>query len=390
MLNVRRIVFVLALIFGCQPLVAAPLALSPYPQQVRMGQGQFITRSNVGITVGSNNAQDRFAASLLAKDLQTIDGVKAEIRTRAEGWPRIVLTRAESRQGARILDRAQVKFPSQADQEGYVLVVGRREVDVVAKTAAGVLYGVQTLRQLLHPAESGGSAQCPALTIVDWPSMRWRGVSIDISRGPIPTLASFKREIDLLSQYKINLFSLYMEKHFYYPSLPLAGDPGGAITPQEAEKIVAYARKYHMTIAPEQESFGHLHSILQSERYQNMAELPYGTVLSPTVPESYQFIGKMFSDLNQVFPGAVFPYRRRRNFRAGPGENQSLAGQARLRESLCRLSAQNRPGPQALPSQDPVLGRHGDSTSGGPGQSASRHDRRALGIQRAQILGEQH
>jgi hypothetical protein len=140
-------------------------------------------------------------------------------------------------------------------------------------------------------------------TIRDWPAMAHRGLSDDWSRGPLPNMEFLKREIRTLAACKYNIFSPYFEHTFAYSSTPIAAFPGGAMTPDEARELVAYAAKYHITIIPEQEAFGHLHHVLKFEQYSPLGETPHGHVLAPGDPNTLPQIGKWFRELAQVFPG---------------------------------------------------------------------------------------
>lgn len=282
----------LALAMVVPALAAPPLPpLSPWPSQVEPGTGAFRAKDRVRLEVPGGDPEDRFAASLLAKDLRDL-GLET---SPAGGAPAIRLVRLGS--GTQGQD-----LPAQARAEGYALRVEPDGIRLLAATSAGMYYGVQTLRQLIHAAPGGG-AEAPAVRIVDWPALPWRGVSVDVSRGPIPTLAALERQVEQLAEFKVNVFSLYFESSYAYPGLPLMAQPGGAVTEAEARELVAFAAQHHVLVIPQQEALGHLHIALQNEAYQDMAELPYGHVLSPKVPRTFDLLGRMFGDLARTFPG---------------------------------------------------------------------------------------
>lgn len=312
----------LALILALPVGLAAASPLLPYPRQLAPGPGVLTLGAGpVTIRVASDDTADSFAASLLAADLGQIDGVHAAVGRGSGGT--IVLARADTALGRSLLRQADLQLPAAAREEGYALIVTPRQAAVVATSAAGIFYGVQTLRQWIHPA-GPHAARADAVRITDWPALRWRAVQVDMSRGPIPTLNAFQRDLALLAELKVNAYVLYFENTFQYRSLPAFSAPGGAIDAAEAARIVATAAKYHITVIPEQEAFGHLHLGLQEEQYQNLLEQPYGHILSPAVPESLDFIGKMFAELAPAFPGPFFHIGADETAGLGSGRSQSM------------------------------------------------------------------
>ena len=295
----------------------------PKPKQVNASDGRFeIGRDTRIVLADTKSVEDRFAAQDLIDDLKATADLALSI---GKGKPRrpIVIGRLELPSITQALRRNGVERPATLNDEGYVLLVSPNEVVVAGSTTAGTFYGLQTLKQLVRG--EGAGAFIPSVKIIDWPAMRWRAVSDDISRGPVPTVDYIKRQIRTEAFFKLNLHSFYMEHTFASESNPLIGPAGGSLTPAEIRELVAYAQRYHVELVPEQQTFGHLHKALRLEKYAELAETPYGDVLSPQRPGTYKLIADLYKELNELFPGQFFHLGEDETFELGEGQSKAEA-----------------------------------------------------------------
>ena len=289
---------------------------------------------------------DSFAAEDLRKAF-IARGVKWDS---GKGSIPITLIRYRPVSGKVMLDQQKLIFDSQMLEEGYVLMPFGDGLAVIGNSSAGIFNGAQTVKQLIRG--SGKDAVLLVPTIRDWPAMAHRGLSDDWSRGPLPTMDFLKREIRTLAAYKYNIFSPYFEHTFAYDSSPVAAFPGGAMTPDEARELVAYAAKYHITIIPEQESFGHLHHVLKFEQYSPLGETAHGSVLAPGDPATLPMIGGWFSELAKVFPGPYAHIGADETFELGLGRTREAVKEQGLDkvylDFLTRIHAQLAPNHKQL------------------------------------------
>src|SRR3984885_1286923 len=308
------------------------LKLIPAPKEVHLQQGGFRVKPTTKILVEfGHQEEDRIAAETLAEEIHDQSGLQLSITGSKEKTKQvrstIVLARLEDRSIKNFLQSRGLTADSIGDQ-GYLLFSDKTHLIVAANTGQGLFYGVQTLRQLLR--EDDGKLICPAVGIRDWPSMEWRGVQDDISRGPIPTEEFMKRQIRTLAAYKVNMFALYMEHVFDFASQPLVAPKEAALTPQEVKALVDYAQQRYVTILPEQQTFGHLHNMLKYEIYSDVAERPHGHVLTPTKQQSYDIIKAMYADLVPLFPGPFLHVGGDETFELGRGQTAARAAEVGL------------------------------------------------------------
>jgi len=278
-------------------LLAAQAGLIPEPREfsarapLRLGRGVVIVTPAL--------SQDRFAAADLREYLQLHE---VSILPADNGSAIVLSLVRTGTPAARAVAAARDLFTdSTRTNEGYVLVAEGRRVTILGASAAGVFYGVQTLKQLI--TGRGRRATLAGAVIRDWPAMRWRGFHDDLSRGPVPTLEFQKKQIRAFAAYKLNIYSPYFEHTLEYAANPLIAPPGGAMTRAEVRELVAYARRYHVQVVPEQEAFGHLHHVLKLETYAPLGETPHGHVLAPEDSGTLPLIQSWFREIDSLFPG---------------------------------------------------------------------------------------
>jgi hexosaminidase len=167
--------------------------------------------------------------------------------------------------------------------EGYDLSVSKNGVLVVARRAAGLFHGVQTLRQLL-PASIEATSRQPGPwhvvggRIVDYPRYAYRGAMLDVARHFFP-VAVVERYIDELSLYKVNVLHLHLSDDQgwriaidTWPNLAAHGGSsevgnaakGGYYTKADYTAIVTYAQAHFITVVPEIDTPSHTNAALSS------------------------------------------------------------------------------------------------------------------------------
>lgn len=176
-------------------------------------------------------------------------------------------------------------------EEGYGLTVGPDAVLLRAARPAGLLRGVQTLRQLLPPEAlaaqpvAGVPWRIPGVQITDVPRHPWRGAMLDVARHFLP-VSFLRRFTDLLAFHKLNVLHLHLTDDqgwrmpvTAFPRLTEVGGRRGGDTPHEGaytaaelRGLVAYAAERGVTVVPEIEMPGHTRAALAA--YPELGNVP--------------------------------------------------------------------------------------------------------------------
>ena len=276
-------VMVLLALSGPVCAATANYEIVPLPQQIVMQKGgPFVLETGVEILAMAALQREAEFLKQYLKEVTSIDLPIAQKYNKKGHYIKLTIS------------------PKVKEAEGYILTVSQKGIRIEGGSAAGVFYGIQTLRKAVKEG-----AVLPAVIITDAPRFVWRGMHLDCSRHFFST-DFVKKFIDLLALHNMNRF------HWH-----LTDDQGWRIEMKKWPKlieIVAYAADRHITIIPEIDMPGHMLAALASYPELGCTGGPYQVghywgiykdVLCIGNERVYQFIEDVLTEIMDLFPSEV-------------------------------------------------------------------------------------
>ena len=311
------------------------LSIVPFPAKLELKSGYFTFSGETRLVV---NDQGLFVSETAYLQQFMLDFLNRGLQQGVSGDGNILC-----------IERCDEKMPP----GGYRLDISPNRILLSSPHRDGIFYGLQTLRQLLFSARQQGETgnlTIPCASIVDYPAFEWRGLMLDVSRHFF-SLEYLKKQIDLLSYFKMNKFHLHLTDDQgwrveirKYPQLTQKGawrkfnrqdsmcimsarrdpdfalDPrfiiynneeaplyGGYYTQDEIKELVRYAQTRHVEIIPEIDMPGHMSAAIGL--YPELScpgEVGWGNTFSyplcPCNDATYTFLEDVLDEITELFP----------------------------------------------------------------------------------------
>jgi len=226
--------------------------------------------------------------------------------------------------------------------EAYSILVSKRNAVVRASGLNGVIYALETLRQLLPPSIYGSRQALkdrwtlPCCLIEDSPRFAWRGMHLDSSRH-FSSIDEVKRYLDVMAMYKLNRFHWHLTDdqgwRIEIQAFPLLSQIacwregtmigrdfssndhiryGGFYTREEIREVVDYAAARGITVVPEVDLPGHMLAALSAYPQLGCTGGPYAAwtkwgvsdqVLCAGKESTFEFLEAVLAEVAELFPG---------------------------------------------------------------------------------------
>ncbi len=290
----------------------------PEPQEMNQKEGSFTVCFDQKIVLDTSCSPESYGyARLIQEEFKTYTGYGPAI------------SRGRSKKTAITL----AITPGLLEEE-YRLKVDGDGIRIESGGDKGLLYGVQTLRQIVR--QSG--ACIPYVDIHDFPGIKNRGFYHDVTRGRIPTLSYLKKLADKMAFYKLNQLQLYIEHSFLFEDLSEVWRDDTPLTAQDFLELDAYCRKLNIDLVPNISCFGHLYKVLRTKSYGQLCELPeplkepfsfYDRMAHHTIDvtnrESILLVKSLIEEYMPLFTSEYFNVGADETFDLGKGRSRETA-----------------------------------------------------------------
>ncbi|HBG56812.1 beta-N-acetylhexosaminidase [Proteiniphilum sp. UBA1028] len=335
---------VLCWIAGFAQQAERSISIIPEPVSLLEKGGYYVLPDEVVISIPSGK-ETAYVTGLLKEKLSHAPGKKITVRKdKTSGDIELSLNK---------------KTDSVLGEEGYTLNVTSQKITIRANKPAGLLYGVQTLFQLLPPQIESNKRienvlwQVPLVEVTDYPRVGWRGMMLDVARHFF-TVDEVKQYLDNMVKYKYNMFHWHLTDDegwrieikslprlteigawrteqigwfggFSQPDPDAPRSYGGYYTQEEVKEVVRYAMERNIRVMPEIDVPGHSSAVLAA--YPELACFPgsgdhfvrtgapfldwntggrpaaiYENTLNPASEKVYEFMDKVIEEIADLFP----------------------------------------------------------------------------------------
>ncbi|XP_029638897.1 uncharacterized protein LOC115214018 isoform X1 [Octopus sinensis] len=95
------------------------------------------------------------------------------------------------------------------EKASYKIIIQSFQVKILAHDIQSLSYAIITLSQLFNLYKTESGISIPLLEITDSPSLPYRGVLLDVSKGRVPNIETLKNMLDNIAYMKFNQIHLY-------------------------------------------------------------------------------------------------------------------------------------------------------------------------------------
>lgn len=290
------------------------LPIIPTPKFVKPLAGDFQVNKNIVLEIRTSVEENISSIELIQKSFEDFHNISAAIKSKGN----IIVSL--------IGDEEQDHIIKNLGSDGYVLRIKSDKIELKANTPQGIYYATQSFIQLLEKADR----KLPGVEVIDYPDMKVRGISDDISRGQVSNLDNFKKIISHIARYKMNTYMPYIEDMLEFENYPTIGKNRGALTKAEVKEILAFAKKNFVEVIPIFQTLGHYENILSQDEFLKYAEFIGAASLNVSSDLTYVFLEDMLKEVFELFPSEYFHMGADESWDVGLGASKKLVEETNI------------------------------------------------------------